>query len=531
VPVWNFVQRSVYQDSVTLMRLTHDMEAVPGVHRAAAMMGTPPNRALLAQAGLLDADGEAAGPADLVIAVVADCVAAAETARAVAEAALAATAARPARTAPRPRTLAGGLRALPGASLALISVPGAYAGAEARRALDAGLHVMLFSDNVPLEIEIELKRIAVQRGLFLMGPDCGTAILAGVPLGFANAVPRGRIGLVAASGTGLQEVTCRLAAEGEGVSHAIGVGGRDLSDAVGAVMTLAALGALAGEPATKVVVVVGKLAGPIVAERLVEALGALDKPVVVYAGGSTALSNQPSTSHAGLAAPGTTVAMPGGAHVHRAATLEDAALAAVSLARGRAPRAVEFALPAAEIERLVTDQARALRPGQRFVRGVYAGGTLAWEAVELLGARLPGVVPGVRGDGDEHRVVDLGDDIHTLGRPHPMIDGAVRCERIAREAADPATAVVLLDVVLGYAAHPDPAAELAPALEAARRAAAAAGRGLAIVASVIGTEADLQGRSRQVAALRRAGALVMDSNAQAARLAALIAARAGGGVP
>lgn len=511
MPVWNFVRRSVYQDSLTLMRLTHDMEAVAGVRRAAAMMGTPPNRGLLARAGLLQAEGETAGPADMVIAVLADSRAAAETALAVAETALAAPSTRPAPGVPRPRTLAGGLRALPGATLALISVPGAYAGAEARRALDAGLHVMLFSDHVPLETEVELKRTAVPRGLFLMGPDCGTAILGGVPLGFANAVPRGRIGLVAASGTGLQEVTCRLAAEGEGVSHAIGVGGRDLSDAVGGVMTLAALAALADEPATEVVVVVGKPPGPGVGERLTEALSVLRKPSVLYTAGAAPVTSRPA--------------------FHRATTLEDAALAAVALARGEAPGAVEFTSPAAEIERLVTAQAGALRPGQRFVRGVYAGGTLAWEAVALLGARLPGVAPGVRGDGDGHRVVDLGDDVHTLGRPHPMIDGAGRREWIAREAADPATAVVLLDVVLGYGAHPDPAGELAPAIEAARRAAAAAGRGLALVASVTGTEADPQGRSRQVATLRQAGALVMDSNAQAARLAALVAGRAAGAGP
>src|SRR5688572_12454704 len=263
------------------MRLTRDMEAVAGVRRAAAMMGTPANRALLAQADLLAADGEAAGPVDLLIAVAADDVAAATAAAATAEAALAARRATPAGTAPRPRTLAAALRALPGASLALVSVPGAYAGAAARRALLAGLHVMLFSDHVPVETEIELKGLARERGLLLMGPDCGTAILGGVPLGFANAVPRGRIGLVAASGTGLQEVTCRLAAEGEGVSHAIGVGGRDLSDAVGGVMTLAALSALAADPATEVVVVLGKPPGPFVAARVAEALGAIEKPSVL----------------------------------------------------------------------------------------------------------------------------------------------------------------------------------------------------------------------------------------------------------
>jgi len=524
VPVWNFVRRSVYQDSVTLMRLTHDMEAVAGVRRAAAMMGTPSNRALLGQAGLLDADGETAGPVDLVIAVVADIAAAAEAALAAAEAALAALRVAPAPRAARPRTLAGALRALPDATLALISVPGAYAGAEARRALDAGLHVMLFSDNVPLETEIELKRVARERDLFVMGPDCGTAIVAGVRLGFANAVPRGRIGLVAASGTGLQEVSCRLAAEGEGVSHALGVGGRDLSDAVGGIMTLAALAALADDAATEVVVLVGKTPGPTVAARVAEVLATLGKPsvVAVVAGDARPAWGVGGLFEKGVAPHGRSTG------VHAAATLEDAALAAVALARGEVPRAVEFSLPAMEIERLVTAQAGALVTGQRFVRGVYSGGTLAWEAVALLAARLPEVAPGVGGEGAGHRVVDLGADVFTVGRPHPMIDGAVRCEWIEREAADPATAVLLLDVVLGYGAHPDPAGDLAPALQGARRAASAAGRGLAIVASVTGTERDPQVRSVQAAALRRAGVVVLDSNAQAARLAALIAARAGG---
>ena len=508
MPLWNFIKFSAYHDSVTLMRLTRDIEAVWGVTRAAVMMGTPPNRALLAGASLLTADGESAGPTDLVIAVVADNASAADAARQAVETALTA---RPATadTRARPRTLTGALRALPDATLALVSVPGPYAGAEARAALRRGLDVMLFSDNVPLATEVALKREALERGRFVMGPDCGTAILHGVPLGFANAVPRGRIGLVAASGTGLQEVTCRLAAAGEGVSHAIGVGSRDLSDEVGGAMTLAALTALAADAATEIVVLIGKPPGKSVVDPLAAALAALGKPAVVSLMGSTAF---PATRE-----------------VHVAATLEDAALDAAALARGHAPRPIELALPAAEVERLVAECGRALAPGQRFVRGVYAGGTLAWEAVGLLAARLPNVAPGVDGEGAEHRVVDLGDDRFTVGRPHPMIDGTVRREWIEREAHDPATAVLLLDVVLGYGAPVDPAGELVPALQSARRDAAASGRGLVVVTSVVGTERDPQVRSSQVAALERAGVLVMGSNAQAARLAALIAAHVGGG--
>jgi FdrA protein len=328
-------------------------------------------------------------------------------------------------------------------------------------------------------------------------------------------------------------VSCRLAAEGEGVSHAIGVGGRDLSDAVGGAMTLTALSALAADPATAVLIVIGKPPGRAVAARLAAALEEIGKPVVFVGAGDVSSG----LDVAGLTEKGVAPHVASGresignsvvARPHRAATLEDAALAAVALARGETPRAVEFSLPPAEIERLVAAQAGPLAAGQRFVRGVYSGGTLAWEAVALLGERLARVAPGVGGDGTGHRVVDLGDDIFTLGRPHPMIDGAVRRERIVQDAADPATAVLLLDVVLGYGAHPDPAAELLPALVTARGAARAAGRGLSIVASVTGTERDPQVRSAQAAALRRAGVVVMDSNAQAARLAALIAARASG---
>lgn len=497
MPVRTVVWRSAYHDSVTLMRLTRDLERVPGVRRAAAMMGTPANRALLREAGLLDAAGEAAAATDLLIAVDAEDEAAVQAVEAAARAALAARP-RPAPGAPpRPRTLASALRALPDATLVLVSVPGAWAGAEAWKALRAGRHVLLFSDNVPVATEVALKRYARAHGLLLMGPDCGTAILAGVPLGFANAVPRGRIGLAGASGTGLQEVACLVAAAGEGVSHAIGVGGRDLTDEVGGLMMEHALALLAADPGTEVIAVVGKPPGPAVARRLAAQAATLGKPCVL-----------------GFLGP------------EPAVTLEQVARAAVARARGAPLEDAEFTLPAAAVDRLVSEAVRGLAPGQRYVRGVYAGGTLAWEAVTVLAGLLPEVVPGVTGAGAGHRVVDLGDDRFTVGRPHPMIDGTVRREWIRREAADPATAVLLLDVVLGYGAHPDPAGELLPAITEAQAAARARGGALAVVASVVGTEEDRPRRSAQVRALEAAGVVVMPSNAQAARLAARIAARA-----
>jgi len=482
VSLYNVVRRGRYHDSLTLMRLSREMEAVPGVTRAAAMMGTPHNLALMRDAGLLSVDGERAGPTDLVIAVVADRDEAARAAWTAGEDALArsSSAASAGGGSARRRSLRAAMTELPDANLALISVPGAYAAAEAEKALGAGLHVMLFSDNVPVADEVRLKRLARERGLFALGPDCGTAILGGVPLGFANAVPRGRIGLAAASGTGLQAVTCHIAAAGEGVSQAIGLGGRDLTDDVGGLMLEPALATLAADPATSVVCVIGKPPGPSTAKKIEGWLAALGKPWVAHFTGGTG-------------------------------TLEDAALAAVALARGEKHQPVDFTVAKDEVARLVDGAAASLKGGRRFVRGVYGGGTLAQEAAALLGK--------------DHRVVDLGDDAYTVGRPHPMIDGTIRREWIVKDAADPATAVILLDVVLGYGAHSDPVGELLPAIERAR------GEGVVVVASVCGTDGDPQGLARQTAKLRQASVIVMPSNAQAARLAALIVARAAGGRP
>lgn len=496
MPAFNFVWTSAYHDSVTLMRLTRDLEAVAGVGRAAAMMGTPQNRALLENAGLLTTAGQAAAPTDLVIAVVASDEAVAREAERAARAALTGRPATDGRGAMRrPRTLASALRTIPDANLALISVPGLYAAAEARRALRAGLHVMLFSDNVPLEQEIELKRLAREHGLLLMGPDCGTAVVNGVPLGFANAVPRGRIGIAAASGTGAQEVMCLIAQAGEGISHVIGVGGRDLSDAVGGLAMEAAVKALAADVGTAVICVIGKPPGVTVAKRLEEQVARAGKPCAVHFVGSGAGS------------------------------LEDCAHDAIALARGQKHRPAPFTAPDGEIARLASDARRGRRPEQRFVRGVYSGGTLAWEARFILDGALTDVAQGVTGTGEGHRVVDLGEDVFTVGRPHPMIDGTVRREWIAKEAADPATAVLLLDVVLGFGAHADPAGEVLPAIEAARAQARRRGGVLTVVASVTGTDADPQHRSTQVSRLRGADVIVMPSNVQAARLAARIAAR------
>jgi FdrA protein len=408
----NRVERGHYFDSVALMRVARRIAALAGVQDAALMIGTPANKALLARAGLLSADGERAEPNDLVIAVrAAEPTAALELAlRLLAE---------PADTrsdVPTARSLAGALDAEPRANLALISVPGEFAAAEARRALERGLNVMVFSDHVPIEEEVALKRLAAERGLLVMGPDCGTALIAGAPLAFANVVPRGDIGLVSASGTGLQEVACLIARLGGGVSHGIGVGGRDLDERVGALGMLAALEALESDPGTRTLVLISKPPAPRVAREVLARVRRSSKRAVVCFLGA----DEPGIAR----------------------TLTDAAEAATG-------RKLDYRAP-------------ALQKRSGGVRGLYCGGTLAAEAQLILhAAKVPG------------ECLDLGDDRYTRGRPHPMIEPELRNEPIARALHDPGVGVLLFDVVLGYGAHADPAGVLVQALQGASKPAIA----------------------------------------------------------
>ena len=498
------IRKSFYQDSVVLMRVAATLREREGVGDAAAFMGTPSNLEILDASGLATGESAAAGPNDLIIVVKADDAAEAEAALAQADELLARKGGAdgaPAET--RPRTLDTALRQLPEANLAVISVPGAHAEMEAMRALRRGLHVFLFSDNVPVAAEIALKREAIERNLLCMGPDCGTAYVNGTGLGFFNAVPRGRIGCVAASGTGLQAVACSLAALGEGISHGIGVGGRDLTAAVGGVMTLFAVEALAADSGTDVIVIISKPAAPVVMKRLAAALTRSGKPSVICCIGAPAADTDIGNAV-------------------RASTLDDGAGAAAALRHGRPWQPRAFTDPA--IIRSLLGQVKP-RAGKRIL-GLYTGGTLAHESHGILD-RWIGSVGSNLGYGEasgRHTLIDLGDDAYTIGRPHPMIEPETRLEVLRRQGGDGDVGVLLFDLVLGTGSHRDPAAGLATEFGTLRAAAETSGRRLVAVASIVGTDGDPQNLSEQAAALEAAGMVVLPSNAEAARFAAMLIA-------
>lgn len=483
-----------YRDSVELMRIAAEIETIDGIERAGLVMATPANRDVLAGAGLLSDAVSAAGPNDLVVAVAASTQEAADGALDLAATRLAGTEAEGSTESARTeaRTIGEAMSELVTANLALVSTPGTYATAESIKALKRGLNVFLFSDNVSIEDEIELKALARSKGLLLMGPDCGTAILDGVPLGFANVVRPGTVGLVAASGTGLQQVSCLIDRFGGGVSQAIGVGGRDLDERVGGAMMLMGLERLAADPGTDVIVLISKPPAASVMARILSAAGQVDKPVVV-----NLLGGDPAAILAAGAVPAT--------------TFVSAAQIATALAAGDPVPETDDSLDPA-LERVADAAAATLGPERTRIRGLYSGGSLAGEAKLILRTTLgPDAARA-------HEIVDLGDDEYTVGRPHPMIDPRLRTEHLLAAAADPATAVILLDVVLGFGSSPDPAGPLAAAIAEAR----SAGSGVVVVASVCGTASDPQGLTAQEARLSEAGVLLAPSNAEAARMAARI---------
>ncbi len=521
--VRSMVKHSEYHDSVSLMVVARELSSLPGVEDAAVVMGTEANKAILETAGLLTDQARAATSNDLVIAVSALDAPAAEAALQQADRLLRKKKSAGSAGEYRPKSVRAAILAHPEANVAVISVAGRYAAGEAWEALTRGLHVLLFSDNVSLEDEIALKRYATERGLLLMGPGAGTAILNGVALGFANAVPSGPVGIVSAAGTGLQEVSALLAKHGVGITQGIGVGGRDLTREVGGIMMLAGLEALQADPDTRVIVLISKPPADDVAGKILSQVAAVEKPAVVcfLGGGMEAVRRTPN-------------ALP-------ARTLESAGLLAARLAGAPIPdREALLANEKARFARLAETLSDQQSPRQRYLRGLFSGGTLCYEAQviwrELLSepvhsnAPLPGS-PALKEStrSFRHTAVDLGEEEFTVGRPHPMIDNDLRIRRLLQEARDPETAVILLDVVLGYGAHPDPAAELGPAVEEACRQAEQEGYRPAFLASVTGTEKDPQGLRRTVAGLQRAGVSVCESNAAAARLAAMIVTRDGDG--
>lgn len=488
------VRAGTYYDSVVLMQLQRGLLTLPGVVDAGVVMATPANRDLLAANNLLP-EAITANPDDLLIVVKADDNASAANAIGQVDELLAR---RKSSSSPnsldfRPHSLSGAAKQLPEANWVLVSVPGRYAAGVAREALDLGKHVFLYSDNVSLEDEISLKKTAREKGLLVMGPDCGTAIINGIGLGFANRVRRGSIGVIGASGTGTQAVTAQIHNLGGGISHAIGTGGRDLKAEVGAITAHQALDALARDDDTKVIVLISKPPSPEVATSLISAAQETGKPVIIYF-----IGYPPPARRIG--------------NLQFAISLSEAAKIAVG-----------------ELGNLRSEDVKILQSSNpRFVRGLFSGGTLAYETLLGLQSFLSPIYSNAPITNSQiladplhskfHTIIDLGDEFFMVGRLHPMIDNDLRIRRMKQEADDPEVGMILFDVVLGEGAHLDPAGELVSAIREIRNM--RIGK-LEFVAMVIGTEDDPQNLQFQVAQLEEAGVTVFRTAAEAVEYVSL----------
>ena len=507
------VNSNTYHDSVRLMRVSDALTNLDGVEQAIVAMGTQANKRVLSELGLLSEMVTGAGPNDLMIVVEAPMKLAAQDALAQADVIL--TESSQANTdgatieAP-PRTLEQARHRIDGANLMMISVAGQYAALEAAKALHEGMHVFMFSDNVTLEAELSLKNMASAKGLLMMGPGCGTSVINGVALGFANVLRRGPVGIVGASGTGLQEVTTIIDRSGVGISQAIGVGGRDLSETIGGIMMRQGIAMLAGNAETEVIVLISKPPHPSVTESMLDMARASSKPVIVNFLGDNFVGEKDG--------------------ILFTSTIEDTARAAIQQAGGNIPDL--FNTDSDALMQMAVIERQKLSDGQSYLRGLFSGGSLCDEAMIIMDEHLPGIYSNIAltpeyalesgWESREHSCIDMGEEEFTQGRPHPMIDLRLREERILKEAADPDVAVILLDVVLGYGSHDNPAGVLAETIRTIKAQATENGRYISVVAHVCGSEDDPQGLEQQENSLREAGALVLPTNAQAARVAVAI---------
>lgn len=499
------IKKNSFFDSVMLMTISREVKNIEGIKEAVVVMATDFNKETLKNVDLVNDEVMEATPNDLVIALKAESEGAIQTAKDKVEEMLTKrTQAQGSEY--NPKTLEMALQMAPDSNLALISVPGMYAAEEARKALEAGLHVMLFSDNVSLEDEIKLKKLAQEKGLLMMGPDCGTAIINGVPLAFANKVKRGKIGIVGASGTGTQEVSSIITRLGGGVSQVIGTGGRDLKAEVGGIMMIMGLEALIDDDDTDVIVLISKPPAREVMEKVIEKTkGTQKKFIVHFIGADLSFAEKYG--------------------LETASTLEETAFKAYETCYGKIAE-----LPYEEEVRIDIEKIRkTLKPSQKYIRGLYSGGSLCDEAMVLMKKKFSKVYSNIalteeeklpsKDQSIQHTVIDMGDDEFTRGKPHPMIDYTQRVERILKEAESEEVAVILLDVVLGYGAHKDPASELVPAIKKAREIAGSKGNNIIFVISLCGTYEDPQDYRKQKEELEKAGAIVATTNKRAVEIA------------
>ncbi len=514
--VRNVVRPNFYRDSIQLLHISEEAKKLEGVTDAEVAMGTPTNKEVLQRLGLLTDEGKIASENDMILAVRVTSKDIIGRAFQQIDAILIKP---PSAKGEYFYSLEAAFQSVPDANLAVVSVPGHSARDIVRKLLDKGIHVHLFSDHVPVDHELELKQLAQQRGLLLLGPEAGTAIINGKAIAFANAVRRGEVGIVAAAGTGLQEVSVLLSEAGLGISQALGTGGADVKSRISGMMTLECIDALEQDPDTGLVVVISKPVDPDLLRTIVQRIvnNSRKKYVTCFVGAQDYEVPQNAIGR-----------------VMFTKTLHAAALATMRTVPQRPEPWVlaRFEVSQNNLRALADKIGRDLSDRQQYIRGLYTGGTLAYEALVILQPLIDEVYSNTplepkfklleSSKSTNDSILDLGDEEFTAGRAHPMLDPTIRKIRLIEEAKDPEVAIIIMDFMLGYGSHPDPVGAMLTAITEAGKTAQEDGRTLPILAHVCGTEQDPQKLSHQTEKLRSAGVEVFPTNALMVVAAALV---------
>jgi succinyl-CoA synthetase alpha subunit len=508
----NIIKRNFFRDSVQMMLLSDQLKRESGVIDAAIVMGTKLNKNALLNNGLLTIDGNKAGETDTIISLTCDNESLLNTAIAKAEKLLTS---KPGKRTSEFSNIYSALRSFNVANLAIISIPGKYVRDIAVELLNKKLHIFLFSDHVPLEVEIELKRLASNNHLLLMGPEAGTSIINGTVLGFGNHVRRGNIGIIGASGTGIQESSTLLDMYRSGISHAIGVGGRDMLKENGGLMTLQAIEAFENDPETKVVLLVSK---PVDSDA---------RNMIV-----NTIKNEAKKKYA-LCLIGDKEDIVDSDQIVFAKSIQSSILKILKLSDPIAYQNTleQFRKEMHDTISLAKKLSSNLSERQKYVRGFFAGGTLCYESIAVLEQIVDQEIYSnlthdskLHLDGmqksKEHTFIDFGDDEFTTARPHPIIDPSLRINRILEEAKDPNVALIIVDIITGYSVANNTLQLHAKAIKEAISIARQENRTLPVFAYICGTDVDVPDLELNI--IKNSGAEIFRSNALMSFAAGLV---------
>jgi len=507
----NITKKNFFRDSVQMMQFSQQLKDEQGVIDAAIVMGTDLNKNTLKKMGLLTEDGISATENDTLITINCQDENSLNNAVQKAEQLLTSDITK---SKNEFNDLSSALDAFDNANMASLSIPGQFVKEMATELIRKQLHLFVFSDHVPLEDEILLKNLALENNVLFMGPEAGTSILNGTVFGFGNRIRSGSVGIIGASGTGIQESSTMIDLFGEGISHAIGVGGRDLRNDIGGMMTMKTMEVFEDDPNTKAVLLVSKPVGDDVRNKIINKINNFSKKNYV------------------LCLIGDNENREDSAKIKFSKSIQISVLKILKYVNDDAYKKIKDVVrkQVDDSIKLAKSLSSDLNNDQRFVRGFFAGGTLCYESKIILEQMIGKVYSNLSSDDEysikgnaaskENTLIDFGEEEFTSARPHPIIDPLLRKNRILEDADDPNVGVIIIDIICGINAAKNTMAFHAETIKKAIENAKEKGRRLSVFAYICGTEKDVS--ENELKLLTDSGAKLFTSNALMSFAAALV---------